>query len=205
LRDVPIYKVAMSAVDLKRTKALIEKIKRIVEPLEEPYRSIAFEVILREEYAASASEAVAATKSTAQPAEDEIVSVDGRVKKLCEQVGLSVEQLSTVFVFEPTRVEFIAPIRGNDADKQRMVSLSVLAVDEFVYGREWTRSSEIVDILKKLGVGSLQNFSGNMKAKGEDVRKRGRGKGVEYKLTPNGKTGAIKIIRHLAGGTVKEV
>jgi hypothetical protein len=181
-------------LDLDQIRKKIELAKKSVEAEEEPFKSTAFGLVLR----SLLSEPGPASNHIAQQPPPPGPGARENLAKFAKQVGVTAEQLSTVFHFENETVELVVPIEGTDAEKQRTASMCVLTAFDAMYARNWVGADELATILERAGV-PLGHLSRNLVSDDVHFRKKGTKSSTEYMVTPAGKTEAIRNLGELAG------
>lgn len=117
------------------------------------------------------------------------------IKKLSKATRLDEDQLKYVFHFDGDGFTIIAPIKGNQAEKQLKATLCTLTVNDCMYGKNDITSGDLRSILEELGIGSLTNLSTNLRSQRQFII----AKNSNYKLTHPGKAEGLNIIRELYG------
>lgn len=80
-------------------------------------------------------------------------------------------------------------------EKQRNLAILILWPHKLM-GKEWVGTQKVSEFMKEF---NIYDRNLNLLARSEFVRARGKGKGVEYKLTVNGEERAKFLIKQIAG------
>lgn len=129
-----------------------------------------------------------------------VESTEHKIKKLSEATKLTEDSLKHVFHFEKNDVTLLCKINGNnEREKQLKTTLLILTAYHFLYGKDEILSKNLIEKLKYLGIGSLQNLSRNLK-KHKQFIMVGKGSSTfSYKITYPGIQKGISIINELTG------
>ena len=120
---------------------------------------------------------------------------------LAEDCEITEDELKDVLSVKGDKIEIHASITGTDTKRQVIASQCILIAYSTIFDQEWTRASLLTDGLSEMGIQNLGNLASNLKKQSKIFRKRGGGKGTEYKLTTSdGRKSARRIIHKLAKG-----
>lgn len=173
----------------KKIQAAIDMVK----DFEEPYKTIAFKVILTESLEKLPREHL--TKGAEK--EGKSLSNKERIKRFAESMKLSVAQLANVFDFSEDTLRFIAPLTGSIQQKQIIFTQCVLIALEQVYKKRSIKAIELTEMLDYYGL-SASNLARSLKNCSDIFRKIGKKRNTLYKLTDVGKNSAIELVHSLA-------
>jgi hypothetical protein len=137
----------------------------------------------------------APASSTAAAAGGEAAPIDA----LASWAGVDPVRLGDFFDFSEGNAALTVPsgrLPRSKADRQRLLTLLVLAADRQGLGAERTPAAPVIAVLHHYAAFD-QNMSGNLKKIGSEIIRSGRSKDYVYKITQPGLDHAKALIRQL--------
>lgn len=134
-------------------------------------------------------------------AEEPSIATEGRMEKLCEDAGITEEELKCVFDFEEEDLSLIATVEGkSEAVKQFKASVGILTAYHYCYRKDEIRSQDLRKKLEWSGIRSLGNLSANLANYKQLIRPKGKSGSPQfsYKITFPGIKKGLEIIREWA-------
>lgn len=185
---------------LKEKIALAEKSVESVK--DEKLKAKAFEIVLN----SLLSEKVTKSSNTQNKPKPSGIkdSLEGFIvlhpSNLADTLGVELAELSNIIDFTENEFRIIVNIPGkSEGDKQRNASLIILTVLYYCKNQRDIKSSDLRDILRDLGIGSLVNMATNLKIdssywvlKGEPSSKL-----FYYRITTPGIQKGLEIIKSM--------
>lgn len=181
-----------------------EKIKETIELLKdqkEPYKSLAFPVILSKLLRDEKTQTDKTTSSSESPTTklDKNMSSHG-LEELAKQCKINTSEIENVISINKNLIQVISPLSGSEPEKQIQVSRLVLLSYDLVFSKEWVDAITLKKCVDISGVGDLKNFARTLKNNYKQFRKRGGTKNAEYKIIGPGRLMAINDFQLLAKG-----
>ena len=191
-------------MEKKYLEEQINLAKELVADVDEPYKTIAFGVVLTNLLGLNIQGNKGVIKKLTVDKKDDIdfeTEITTNVEKLATDCKLSAKEIGDVITIRNGAVEIVAPINGTEPERQVIATQCVLIVHEIVFQEDWVKTNVIKEALRKSGI---QDKSGHLskylKNKPVIFRMRGSGLGAEYKLTTPGRIQAFQTIQNLVKG-----
>jgi len=130
----------------------------------------------------------------------EVTSIDAQIKKFCSEIGISKEQLKSVFDISENDVVFITEMTGkNEIERQFNTTVCILTAYHYLFGEDIIKSKDLREKLKWLGIKSLGNLSMNLAKYKKYIIPIGKpaSPAFSYKITYPGIKEGLDIIRSL--------
>ena len=182
-------------------KDIKEKIKSamdLVNGIEEPYKTAAFQVIFSKLLGSDDmfDNTLSKKPSNISMPSTENIDLDKNKQELAKKCGVKISELDEFFDFHDNVVVIINPLHGSPAEVQLLIAKCVLAWNCIVLDKKWTSSKEFNPSYERFKINS-KNFGQNVMKYELLFRSRGVGKSTEYSITAKGLEEAFKTIKTL--------
>lgn len=191
------------SVDIKKLKDNIAVAKKAVEgETDERFRIEAFKIILNnliQESIISNESQTVESKSEKSPKDKKIEpQTSNPIKQLVEKCNIDQEHVRNVFEFTKDRFVLLKePEAQTELEKQIRASVCILTAYKIGLGKEWIKSSTLVEALSERGI-SLNHFAKNIATRKDLIKKMGEKKGTDYGVTTKGWQDGIELIKSLS-------
>jgi hypothetical protein len=193
-------------MDINKIKEKIKIAREAVEGEDEPYKTSAFQIILgkllNSDQMESSDSKIQTIKPLHIPFNTTVQTIDFQKmeEELAKSCGVTIKELDDVISINNDVIQVIAPISGNEADKQIVATQCILITAEVALGQEWVDSTMLRKCLNLSGIGEFDHLARNLRRKSNLIRTRGKKPNLEYKLFGPGRVSAFQIIKKLAKG-----
>jgi len=186
----------MTDLEEQLDKALAALRKRKIDP-GSAGGAVALEFLLRTP--SPASPAPPASTPTTPTSSASAAEDDEPVEALAAWTEVNALRLADFFDFSEDRVHLTVPsgrLPRSKADRQRIITLLMLAADRKALGTERTHADPIIATLHDYAAFD-QNMGGNLNKISNEITRSGRPKDYVYKITQPGLEHAKQLIRQL--------
>lgn len=193
-------------------KEYIEYTKKLVIDQPEPFKTESFKIILS--FLINSSNLIVPKneKSNADlipgKQDDKTQLASGTNSKkifeeLADEAKITLDQINDTISIKEQKIEILTSFQGKNKSEKMMKAIScILLISDKFFNTPWVKSEVITEYLRDLGIPDTgKNMSSYMKQNNNLYRFRGSGRFKEYKLTTEGRTNSLSILKELAIGS----